>query len=103
MSTYGHTISSHEPLLRAHLRLLVTLIDYRASLLLVLSMQIRLPSLLTSICFRILLHSNDMAEAAQPFNVNTLYNVHVVEKLIQLTLGSNMEIIAYSHWTEELT
>ena len=34
---------------------------------------------------------------------NTLYNVHVVEKLIQLTVESNAEIIANSHLTEDLT
>ena len=38
-----------------------------------------------------------MAEPAQPLNINTLHNVHVVEELIQLTIKSNAEIIANSH------
>ena len=33
----------------------------------------------------------------------TLHNVHVVEELMQLSLGSDKEIIANSHWTEDLT
>ena len=45
----------------------------------------------------ILLHTNDMAEPAQPLNINTLYNVYVVEELLQLTIESNVEIIANSH------
>ena len=44
-----------------------------------------------------------MAEPAQPLDNNTLHNVHVVEELIQLTIESNEEIIANSHWTEDLT
>ena len=36
---------------------------------------------------RILLHSNDMAELAQPLYINTLHNVYVVEELIQFTVG----------------
>ena len=44
----------------------------------------------------------DMAEPAQPLNINTLHNVYVVEKLIQLIIESNAEIIANSHWTEAL-
>ena len=52
---------------------------------------------------RSILHTNDMAEPAQPLNINTLHNVHVVEELIQLTIESNAEIIANSHWTEDLT
>ena len=51
----------------------------------------------------ILLHTNDLAEPAQPLDINTLHNVHVVEELIQLTIKSNAEIIANSHWTEDLT
>ena len=50
-----------------------------------------------------LLHSSDMAEPAQPLDVNTLHNVYVVEEVIQLTVVSDMEIIANSHWTEDLT
>ena len=37
----------------------------------------------------ILLHTNDMAEPVQPLNINTLYNVYVVEELIQLSIESN--------------
>ena len=44
-----------------------------------------------------------MAEPAQPLDINTLHNVHVVEELIELTIKSNAEIIANSHWTEDLT
>ena len=51
----------------------------------------------------ILLHTNDMAEPAQPLDINTLHNVHVVQELIQLTIKSNAEIIANTHWTEDLT
>ena len=51
----------------------------------------------------ILLHTNDMAEPAQPLNINTLHNVYVVKELIQLTIDSSAEIIANSHWTEDLT
>ena len=46
-------------------------------------------------------HSKDMAEPAQPLDINTLHNVYVVEELIQLTVGSDMAIIANSHWTED--
>ena len=35
--------------------------------------------------------------------VNTLHNDHVVKELIQLTVGLDAEIIANSHWTEDLT
>ena len=41
--------------------------------------------------------SNDMVESAQPLDINALHNVHVVEELIQLTIGPNAEIIANSH------
>ena len=44
-----------------------------------------------------------MAEPTQPLNINTLHNVYVVEELIQLTIESNAEIIANSHWTEDFT
>ena len=46
------------------------------------------------------LHSNDMAEPAQPLDINTLHNVYVIEEFIQLTVGSDVEIIANSHWTD---
>ena len=44
-----------------------------------------------------------MAELAQPLNISTLYNVYVVEVLIQLTVESDAGIIANSHWNEDLT
>ena len=44
-----------------------------------------------------------MAEPAYPLNINTLHNVYVVKKPIQLTIESNAEIIANLHWTEGLT
>ena len=44
----------------------------------------------------ILLLSNDMAEPAQPLDINTLHNVHDVEEFIQLIVGSDVE---NSHWT----
>ena len=40
----------------------------------------------------ILFHTNDIAESAQP-----LYNVYIVEELIQLTIELDKEIIANSH------
>ena len=46
---------------------------------------------------------NDLAEPAQQLYINTLHNVYVVEQLIQLTIESNAEIIANSHWTEDPT
>ena len=44
-----------------------------------------------------------MAEPAQPLDINTLHNVYVVDELIQLIIESNAEIIANSHWAEDLT
>ena len=44
-----------------------------------------------------------MAQSAQPLNVNTLHNVQTVEELIQLTVESDVEIIANSHETEDFT
>ena len=45
-----------------------------------------------------------MAETAQPLNIHTLHNyVYVVKELIQLTIQTNAEIIANSHWTEDLS
>ena len=46
---------------------------------------------------------NYKADPAQPLNINTLHNVHVVEELLQLNIYSNTEIIANSHRIEELT
>ena len=43
---------------------------------------------------KFLLHTNDMAEPAQPVAINRLHNVYVVEEPIQLTVGSHAEIIA---------
>ena len=43
-----------------------------------------------------------MAEPEQPLNINKLHNVYVVKELIQLTVGSNAEIIANSLWIEIL-
>ena len=51
----------------------------------------------------ILLYTNDMVEPAQPLNINTLHNIHVIVVLIQFTIESNARIIANSHWTEDLT
>ena len=48
-------------------------------------------------------HSNDMTEPARPLDINTQHNVYVVEELIQFTAGSYEEIIANSHWIEDLT
>ena len=44
-----------------------------------------------------------MAEPVYTLDTNTLYNVNVVDKLIQPTVGSNAEIVANSHLTEDLT
>ena len=46
--------------------------------------------------------SKDIAQPAQPMDINTLHNVQVVEKLIQFTIGANAKIIANSYWTENL-
>ena len=51
----------------------------------------------------ILLHPNDMAEPAQPQDINTPHSVHVFEELLQLTIESNAGITANSHCTEDLT
>ena len=45
---------------------------------------------------------NDRSEPVQPLDINRLHNVNVVEQLIQLTIISDAEIIANSHWTEDL-
>ena len=50
----------------------------------------------------LLLHTYDMADPAQPLDINSLHNVHVVKGLIQLIIISDAEIIANSHYTEEL-
>ena len=53
---------------------------------------------------QILLHKNDMAEPTQPLYINMLHNVYiyVVEELKYLTIESNAENIANSHWTDNL-
>ena len=40
---------------------------------------------------------------AQPLDINTPHNVYVVEELIQLTVESEAEFIANSHWNEGFT
>ena len=41
-----------------------------------------------------------MAEPAEPLVINTLSNVHVIEELIQLPIGSDAVVIANSYWTK---
>ena len=41
-----------------------------------------------------------MAEPAQPLDINTLHNVHIVGDLIQVIVELNVETIAKSHWTD---
>ena len=41
-------------------------------------------------------------EPAQPLDINTLYNVKVVEEFIQLIVRPDVEIIANQHWTKHL-
>ena len=42
------------------------------------------------------IHPNHMAEPAKPLDINGLSNVHVIEELIQLPVGSDTAIIANS-------
>ena len=51
----------------------------------------------------ILLHMNDMVEPTQHLEINMLLNIFVAEELIQLTIESDAEIIANSHWTEDFS
>ena len=44
----------------------------------------------------VFIHPNDMAEPAEPLVINTLSNVHVIEELIQLPIGSHTVVIANS-------
>ena len=53
-------------------------------------------------CRSILLHLNDMTDRAQPLDVKALHKVHVVEKLIRLTVKSNAEYISNSHRTDDI-
>ena len=46
---------------------------------------------------------NDMVEPTQHLEINMLLNIFVAEELIQLTIESNAEIIANSHWTEDFS
>ena len=46
----------------------------------------------------VFIHSNDV----EPLVINTLSNVHVIEELIQLPVGSDTVVIANSYWTENL-
>ena len=48
------------------------------------------------------IHPNDMAEPAEPLIINTLSNVHVIEEVIQLPIGSDTVFIANSYWTKNL-
>ena len=50
----------------------------------------------------VLIDANDMAEPAEPLVINTLSNVHVIEELIQLPVGSDTVVIANSYWTKNL-
>ena len=50
----------------------------------------------------IFLHLDDMAKPAEPLDVNALH-MHVIEKLIQLIVASDTEIIVNSHLSEDLT
>ena len=43
-----------------------------------------------------------MAEPVEPLVINTLSNVHVIEELIQLPIGSDTVVIANSYWTKNL-
>ena len=46
----------------------------------------------------VFIHSNDMAEPTEPLDTNTLSNVHIIEDLIQLPVGSDTVVIANSYW-----
>ena len=50
----------------------------------------------------ILLHTKDIDESTYPVDINTLHNVIIVDELIKLTIESDAEIIANSHWIEDL-
>ena len=43
-----------------------------------------------------------MTEPAEPLDINTLNNVHVIEELIQLPVGSDTVVISNSYWTKIL-
>ena len=44
----------------------------------------------------VFIHPNHMAEPAEPLDINTIINVHVIEELIQLPVGSDTVVIALS-------
>ena len=41
-----------------------------------------------------------MAELTQPLDVNTLYNVYVIEELIQLIVGPYADTITNPYWID---
>ena len=43
-----------------------------------------------------------MAEPAETLDINTLSNVHVIEELIQLPVGTDTVVIANSCWIKNL-
>lgn len=47
-------------------------------------------------------HSNDMAELEQQVDIYSLNHVHIVEKIIQLFVRSDMKIITNTYWCEGL-
>ena len=49
------------------------------------------------------IHTNDMAKPAELLDINTLSNVHVIEELIQLLVGSDTVVIANSYRTKNPT
>ena len=49
----------------------------------------------------VFIHPNDMAKPAKPLDINTLSNVHVIEKLIQLPVSSDTVVIANSYWKKK--
>ena len=46
------------------------------------------------------IHPNDINEPAEPMVINTLSNIHVIEELIQLPVGSETVVMANSYWTK---
>ena len=48
------------------------------------------------------IHPNEMAKAVEALDIITLGNVHVIEELIQLPIGSDTVVITNSYWTKEL-
>ena len=48
------------------------------------------------------MHRNDMSEPAESLVINTLRNVHAIEELIQLSIGSDTVVIANSYWNKNL-